>query len=66
MEHDERDLTTAEFIGYVKAKLEDISKKLDILETCVNKMKIKVAAIGGTISLVVTVLVILLSNFVSK
>lgn len=65
-EHDERDLTTAEFKGYVTAKLEDIIKKLDRLDECVDKMKLKVAAVGATISLIVTVLVIIVKELLAK
>jgi hypothetical protein len=58
------ELNTAEFKGYVTARLEDIVKKLEVLDKCVDKMKIRVAAIGGTISLVVTVLVLLLDKVI--
>ena len=64
-----RELNDAEFKGYVKAKLEDIGekqekmdKKLDILETCINRMNVKVAAIGGTASLVVTIVILLVTK----
>jgi hypothetical protein len=70
---EQREINGAKFEGYVTAKLEDIGaklagvdKKLDVLDTCVNNMKVRVAAIGGTISLVVTVVVILLKEFISK
>ena len=65
----EMDMNTAEWKGYVKRALESIDKKLvgiddkmDVLDTCVNKMKVKVAAIGGTVSLVVTLFVLLLAK----
>ena len=70
---EQREINGAKFDGYVTAKLEDIGKvldkmdkKLDLLDSCVNGMKVKVAAIGGTVSLIVTVLVLILSNLVSK
>lgn len=69
--HD-RELANAEFKGYVTRALENIDttlksvdKKMDVLDRCVNGMKVRVAAIGGTISLVVTVLVLLLSKIIS-
>ena len=66
---EQRELNDAEFKGYVKAKLEDIGekqekmdKKLDILDTCINRMNVKVAAIGGTVSLVVTIVILLVTK----
>lgn len=63
------ELNTAEWKGYVKRALESIDKqlrdidvKMDLLDSCVNGMKIRVAAIGGTISLVVTVVILLLTK----
>jgi hypothetical protein len=63
----------AKFDGYVKAKLEDIEKKLDKmdgkmdkLDECVDRMKVRVACIGGTVSLVVTIVVILLKDLLAK
>ena len=65
----EVELGTAEWKGYVKRALESIDiqlksvdTKLDILESCVNGMKIKVAAIGGTVSLIVTIVILLLTK----
>jgi len=65
----ERELNTAEFKGYVKHSLESIDDKLkgldskmDLLDSCVNGIKIKIAAIGGTVSLVVTVVILLLTK----
>jgi hypothetical protein len=70
---EQREINVAEFNGYVKAKLEDIGdnlgkidKKLDVLDTCVNKMKMRVAAIGGTVSLVVTILVLIIKEVLGK
>lgn len=70
---EQRELNGAEFTGYVKAKLEDmgerlvgIDKKLDTLDTCVNGMKVRVAAIGGSVSLLVTVLVLILKELLAK
>ena len=69
LELEQRELNDAEFKGYVKAKLEDIGekqekmdKKLDILDTCINRMNVKVAAIGGTVSLVVTIVILLVTK----
>jgi len=66
---EQRELNDAEFKGYVKAKLEDIGekqekmdKKLDVLDTCINRMNVKVAAIGGTVSLVVTIVILLVTK----
>lgn len=65
----EVELSTAEWKGYVRRALESIDKKLDgvdtkmdVLDNCVNKMKVKVAAIGGTISLIVTIIVLLITK----
>jgi hypothetical protein len=73
LELEQREINVAEFNGYVKAKLEDIGdnlgkidKKLDVLDTCVNKMKMRVAAIGGTVSLVVTILVLIIKEVLGK
>lgn len=66
---EQRDIDVATFQGYVTAKLEDIAEttkktdtKLDTLEKCFSGMKVKVACIGGTISLVVTILILLLTK----
>jgi len=65
----EVELSAAEWKGYVKRALESIDSKLgsvdtklDLLESCVNGMKVKVAAIGGTISLVVTLVILLVTK----
>jgi hypothetical protein len=70
---EQRELNGAEFKGYVTAKLEDIGhqlvsvdNKLGKLDECVGKMRLKVAAIGGTVSLVVTIVVLLLKDIISK
>jgi len=71
VEVSEVELSTAEFKGYVKGKLEGVDekldkldKKLDLLDSGVSGMKIKVAVIGGTISLVVTIVVLLLKSHI--
>jgi len=65
----EMDLDAAEWRGYVKRALEGIDKQLcsinkqmQALDKGVNGMKVRVATIGGTISLVVTVLILVLTN----
>lgn len=67
------DIDNIEWRGYVKRALESIDKKLvkiddkmDSLDECVNGMKLKMAAIGGTVSLVVTILVIILKELLLK
>ncbi|MCK9599095.1 MAG: hypothetical protein M0R06_08650 [Sphaerochaeta sp.] len=62
-----------EWKGYVRRALESIDKKLvriddkmDGLDECVNGMKVKMAMIGGTVSLVVTILVIVLKELIAK
>jgi hypothetical protein len=59
--------------GYVRAKLEDIEKKIDRmdvkmdkLDDCVDGMRLKVAWLAGTISLIVSVLVIIVKNIVER
>lgn len=65
----ELDMGSAEWKGYVRRalesndkKLDGIDKKLDLLDSCVNGMKVKMAAIGGTVSLVVTIVILLLTK----
>jgi hypothetical protein len=69
----DHEIEAGEFKGYVKRALESIDKKLDkmdtkmdILDECVDRMKMKVAYIGGTISLVVTILVIVVKELITK
>lgn len=69
----EVELGNVEWKGYVKRALEGIDKKLvsvdsklDLLDTCVNGMKIKVAAIGAVVSLVVTILVLIVRSAIAK
>lgn len=73
VEVSEVELNSAEWKGYVKRALESMDKKLDkmdtkmdVLDACVDKMKVRVACIGGTISLIVTILVLLLDNLLAK
>ena len=61
------------FAGFVEAKLEDIEKKLDKmdvkmdkLDDCVHNVKLKVAWLAGTVSLIVSIVVLLINSFVSK
>lgn len=61
------------FSGFVEAKLEDIEKKLDKMDSkmdklddCVHGVKLKVAWMAGTVSLIVSIVVILVNYFVSK
>ncbi len=58
-------LDQKEWEGYVRAKLEDVStdikeikSEMAMLAKCVNGVKVKVAAIGGTVSLLVTIIVL--------
>ena len=67
------DINSAEWKGYVKRALESIDKtlvsievKIDDLEDGVGKMKLKVAAIGGTVSLVVTLLCLVIKEVLAK
>jgi len=69
----ETDIDNIEWHGYVKRALESIDKKLvriddkmDGLDECVNGMKVKMAMIGGTISLAVTILVIVLKELIAR
>lgn len=66
---EQHDLNGARFEGRVEAKLEDIGttlleikEKMKDLDKCVSSMKVKVAAIGGTISLVVTIVILLITK----
>lgn len=60
---------TKEFIGYVKACLEnnkenmgEIKTDLEDIKKSVSKLKLRVAAIGGTVSLIVSLVMFLLKS----
>ena len=66
-------LEQKEWEGYVRAKLEVISDDIKsikdnvaVLDKCMNGVKVKVATIGGTVSLLVTVLVLTLKYIFLK
>ena len=68
----DREAEGLEWRGYVRRALEGIDKQLcsinkqiQALDKGVNGMKVRVATIGGTVSLVVTILVLLLSKIIS-
>jgi hypothetical protein len=61
------------FAGFVEAKLEDIEKKIDKmdakmdkLDDCVHGVRVKVAWLAGTISLLVSILCMIIGNVLSK
>lgn len=67
------DAETLEWKGYVKRALESIDKKLvsidtkmDTLDECVNRMKLKVATIGGAVSLTVTIIALLVRELIAR
>ena len=70
---EQREFDAAKFEGRVEAQLEnigitliEIKDKIKCLDKGVNGMKVKVAAIGGTISLVVTVLLFVLKELLAQ
>jgi hypothetical protein len=65
-------LETAQFMGSVKAHLEnihgdvaEIKASIEKMTKSVDKLKWKVAAIGGTVSLIVTALCLLIRSALS-
>ncbi len=45
---------------------EELSKKMDKLNNRITLAQIKIAALGATVSLIVTVIVLLIANFMKK
>lgn len=67
------DAETLEWKGYVKRALESIDKKLvsidtkmDTLDECVSNLRIKTAALAGTISLAVSIIVIVVKSLLAR
>ena len=63
----------AEWKGYVKRALEDIDsglkdldEKVEDIRKCVNNNKVRIAAISGTVSLIVTLIVFLVKDMLAK
>jgi len=66
-------LDAKEFEGYTRATLEHIKGQLvnidatvEKFEKCVTGLKIKMAAIGGTVSLLITIVTLLVKELVAK
>ncbi len=66
-------LDAKEFEGHTRASLEFIKEKLQLIDTkvdhfekCVTGLKIKMAAIGGAVSLLVTLMTLLVKEMTAK
>ena len=57
-------LDTAAFCGYAKAKLETIGQDIEEIKKSLGSVKWKVAALGGTISIIVTIVTLLVRKHI--
>jgi len=66
-------LDAKEFEGYTRATLEhikiqlgSIDAKVEKFEKCVTGLKVKMATIGGVVSLLVTIMTLLIKEMIAK
>ena len=66
-------LDAKEFEGYtratlehIKAQLVSIDAKVEKFEKCVTGLKVKMATIGGVVSLLVTIMTLLIKEMIAK